>query len=172
MSWRIYFRFIFPYAVQECLINPHGPVLGSLFGPFWKPWGHLRETFGKIDAKIDHFGTRGTTKNVTFLCFVSDPDNFLRFLAPFWILFDDFFYILLARFWILVNILKRGQGRAQRGRRPDHSVDALRFRRLSFSLALIGSHFLEICTYENAAVWSSLSLSFSLSLSLSLSLRF
>ena len=52
------------------------------------------------------------------------------FVSPFWILVDDF----LTYFWqgsgILFNILKRGQGRAQRSGRPDHSVDALRSRRL------------------------------------------
>ena len=48
--------------------------------------------------------------------------TFLKFLAFFRIHFDDF----LIYFWqgskILFNILKRGQGRAQRGCRPDHSV--------------------------------------------------
>ena len=42
------------------------------------PWGHLWETFGKMNAKIEHFGIRGTTTNVTFLSFVSDP----VFLTP------------------------------------------------------------------------------------------
>ena len=69
-----------------------GPFLvtfGSLFGPFWEPWGQLWETFGKMDANMKHFGTRGTTKNVTFLCFVSDPvfltpgGDFLRVFSPF-----------------------------------------------------------------------------------------
>ena len=55
-----------------------------LFGPCWEPWGHLWETFSKTDVKIEHLGTRGTTTNVTFLCFVPDPvflipgDHFLR----------------------------------------------------------------------------------------------
>ncbi len=69
---------------------------GVLFGAFWEPRGHLWETFGKMDAKIEHFGTRGTTKNVTCLCFVSDPafltpgGDFLRVVHPFGYFFMTF----------------------------------------------------------------------------------
>ena len=45
-----------------------GMPLGLLFGrslglfePFWEPWGHLWETFSKMDAKMKHVGARGAT---------------------------------------------------------------------------------------------------------------
>ena len=86
---------------------------------------------------------------MTQWCFVLDPvflipgDNFLTVLAPFWILVDDFLTYLWQGSGILFNILKRGQGRAQRGRRPDHSVDALRSRRSYWLiLAAVGSSWL------------------------------
>ena len=76
-------------------------------------------------------------------------------MAPFQILFDDFLTYVGQGSGILFNILKRGQGRAQRGRRPDHSVDALRSRRLPL--------------LEESLLSLSLSLALSLLFSLSLS---
>ena len=40
---------------------PFGMLVGCFLEIFWVPWEHLWETFGKMDAKIKHFGTRGTT---------------------------------------------------------------------------------------------------------------
>ena len=80
--------------------------------------------------------------------------------------FNDFFTYSWQGSGILFNILKRGQGRAQRGRRPDHSVDALRSRRLP----LLEESLLSLSLSLALSLLSSPSLSLSLSLSLSFSL--
>ena len=81
--------------VLGCLLGYLLVVFLILFGFFWEPWGHIWETCGKIDAEMEHFGTRGTTKNVTFLCFVSDP-SFLTPEGDFLKVFHPFGYFLMT----------------------------------------------------------------------------
>ena len=51
-----------------------------LLGASGPPLGDFR--LNGVDAKINHFGTRGTTTNVTFLCFVFVPCFFYPGVSP------------------------------------------------------------------------------------------
>ena len=97
--------------------------MGSKMGPRGlQKTTFLRYFFGTLFflPPGDHF----------FYVFGTILGNFLMIfcymLATIW----DIFVAFCMCFDTILHISKRGQGRAQRGRRPDHSVDALHSRRL------------------------------------------
>ena len=115
--------------------------LVGFWDAFWSFFGIFLDSFGSLGATFGRLLVKWTPKwsilarDVFVFCFgpffLFPPRGSL--FEGFWHPFGYFCWLLIY-FWrgsgILSNILKRGQGRAQRGRRADDSVEALRFRRL------------------------------------------